>query len=96
MGRKLAESFLAASVEMEKVIADSNPVRHKTNELIRQSARIVGTGKIFARGLFCEFINLMKMENMLWVSRNSQGKISLDCERSKLITALHFLDVGKL
>lgn len=48
MGHKLAEGFLAASVEMEIVIADSSPVRHKTNELIRQSARIVGTEKIFA------------------------------------------------
>lgn len=74
MGHKFTEHFLAASVEMEIVIADSSPVRPKTNELIRQSARIVGTEKIFARGLFCEFINLMKMENMLWVSRNSPRK----------------------
>lgn len=77
MGHKFAESFLVASVEAEIVIIDSNPVKHKTNELIRQSATIVGIEKMFAQSLFCKFINLMKMENMLWVSRNSHRKKSV-------------------
>ena len=42
MGHKLAEGFLAAYLKMEIVIANSNFVRCKTNELIRQNTRLVG------------------------------------------------------
>lgn len=56
MGHKLAEGFLAAYLKMEIVIANSNFVRCKTNELIRQNTRLVGIEKIFAQSLFWDFI----------------------------------------
>lgn len=74
MGHKFAESFLVASVETEIVIMDSNPVKHKTNELIRQSATIVGIEKMFAQSLFCKFINLMKWRTCFGSAEIATGK----------------------
>lgn len=56
MGHKLAEGFLAAFLKMEIVIANSNSVRRKRNELIRQNTRLVGIEKIFAQSFFWNFI----------------------------------------